>query len=60
VFGSLQVAHEEHRALTEAAAARDGERVRDVLLAHLRHTERVVTEGYIQANSSPDDTEATR
>lgn len=53
VFGSLDVAHREHRALAEAAAARDGERLQDLLITHLNHTEETVTNGYITAHGAP-------
>ncbi|MPZ92198.1 MAG: FCD domain-containing protein [Actinobacteria bacterium] len=46
VFGSLETAHDEHRALAEAAAARDGEKLYHLLTTHLMHTEEVVTNGY--------------
>lgn len=55
VFGSLDVAHGEHRAVAEAAAARDGERLQGELITHLTHTEEVVTNGYIEAHGPPDD-----
>jgi DNA-binding GntR family transcriptional regulator len=55
VFGSLHVAHGEHRALAEAAAARDGGRLQDLLITHLNHTEETVTNGYIKAHSTSDD-----
>jgi DNA-binding GntR family transcriptional regulator len=54
VFGSLRVAHGEHRALAEAAAARDGERLQSLLITHLNHTEEAVTNGYMKAHGDPD------
>lgn len=50
VFGSLRTAHEEHRALAEAAAARDGNKLHRLLTTHLIHTEEVVTNGYRERN----------
>lgn len=50
VFGSLSAAHGEHRALADAAAARDGRRLHDILTTHLKHTEQTVTNGYLKAN----------
>jgi DNA-binding GntR family transcriptional regulator len=54
VFGSLHVAHGQHRALADAAAARDGDRLQDVLMTHLNHTEEAVTNGYIKAHGGSD------
>jgi DNA-binding GntR family transcriptional regulator len=54
VFGSLHVAHGQHRALADAAAARDGDRLQDVLMTHLNHTEEAVTNGYIKAHGRSD------
>jgi len=50
VFGSLDTIHAEHKELVAAAAAKDGELLSSLLLCHLQHTERTVTEGYIAAN----------
>jgi len=52
VFGSLHVAHDEHRALAEAAAARDGERLQELLITHLNYIEETVTSGYLEAHDA--------
>lgn len=54
VFGSLEAAHHEHRALVKAAAARDGVRLAEILTTHLRHTEETVTQGYLDASEHPE------
>lgn len=55
VFGSLKAAHHEHRALAQAAAARDGEKLHHILTTHLMHTEEVVTNGYLARNLEIED-----
>ncbi|MGH3666478.1 MAG: GntR family transcriptional regulator [Egibacteraceae bacterium] len=54
VFGSLTEAHAEHRALTEAAAAKDQQALVRVLVSHLHRTEQTVTTGYLEATARQD------
>lgn len=57
VFGSLPEAHADHRAITDAAVAKDADRLCDRLVTHLHRTEQTVTAGYLDAmrRSSPQD-----
>jgi DNA-binding GntR family transcriptional regulator len=59
VFGSLKVAHDEHRALAAAAARRDGEQLQHLVTTHLNHTEEAVTNGYREMNPEIEDEESS-
>lgn len=48
-FGSLKRANSEHRALTKAAAEKEPDRVKALLLEHLTNTEQVITQGFLAA-----------
>ncbi|MGH2751365.1 MAG: GntR family transcriptional regulator [Actinomycetota bacterium] len=58
VFGSLETAHDEHRALARAAAERDREQLHHLLTTHLEHTEEAVTRGYLELNPEIEDIES--
>ncbi|MGH2698433.1 MAG: GntR family transcriptional regulator [Actinomycetota bacterium] len=57
VFGSLEVAHDEHRALAAAAARRDADQLQHLVTTHLNHIEEVVTNGYRKMNASIENGE---
>ena len=49
VFGSLADAQAEHQHLAESAHLGDPEQVAEILMAHLRRTERTVVAGYVDS-----------
>lgn len=58
VFGSVERANADHRAMVKAAGDGDGERLRGLTLAHLAYTEGAITKGYSASQRSPHDASA--
>jgi DNA-binding GntR family transcriptional regulator len=61
-FGSYDLAMQQHREMFAACVARDSERLAQILIEHLSHTEDVVREGYfaLQAGTSAEPARGSR